>query len=76
MKIHDNFYDYNIKNNPNKKLTPVVLVGNISEPFNNGIRDDSLTDEQLEIVNRYQDFDKNMIFALAPHSFHLKFSPG
>ena len=69
MKPLDNFFSRNIKNNPNKKITPIVLVGNIyksqdDEPgseghYEYGIRNPNITQDDKDIIGQYQDFDEN-----------------
>ena len=83
MKPLDNFFSRNIKNNPNKKITPIVLVGNIyksqdDEPgseghYEYGIRNPNITQDDKDIIGQYQDFDENYIVAFGPVGGRLKF---
>jgi len=77
MKILDNYYYRNLHNNPNKKLTPILLIGNIILNDNGvammGINNDTITTSDRNIISKYQDFTENYIIAIGPMAATLKF---
>ena len=83
MKQLDNFYRRNIHQNPNKKLTPILLIGNIisvnaddeydEDIFHNGIRNPNITSSDRELIGQYQDFTGNYIVAIGPTGGRLSF---
>ncbi len=71
MKYKDPFYNLNLKNRPDKHLTPVILIGNLQ--VEHGIRDPYLDQEEKDFIKTYQDFKLNKVFLFAPHNMRLKF---
>ena len=60
MKYKDPFYNLNLKNRPDKHLTPVILIGNLL--IEHGIRDPYLDQEEKDFIKTYQDFKLNKVF--------------
>ena len=75
MKAIDNFYNRTLKNNPNKKLTPIIIIGNIYGIGEKGMRIDQSASDTL-LCRDYSDFDYNKLFILSPHAMRLSFYYG
>ena len=76
MKPRDRFYNSNIHKQPVKKLTPVVLVGDLHNPQVNGIVHTQLDVDDWEFISKYQDFNRNKLIAFSPHALKLSFYRG